>query len=152
MEPKPASSLLTAIFVTALLCGTLDAITPMIFYRISPARLFQIIATGAFGKAALSGAMATVLWGVGFHYFIALSWTALFFLVFPKFRLQNGNQFVIGLCYGIVIWLVMNLVVLPLSNALRGPVNLKSVLIGMMMLMIMVGLPISIMARRFYSK
>ena len=60
---------------------------------------------------------------------------------------------VVGLVYGIIVWLIMNLVVLPLSNAgISRPFKVKGVVTGVLILMFFIGLPISIFAHRYYVR
>jgi uncharacterized membrane protein YagU involved in acid resistance len=55
---------------------------------------------------------------------------------------------VAGLAYGVVVWLVMNLVVLPLSAVRQGPFNPAQAAVGMAMLMCCIGLPIALIVGR----
>ena len=69
---------------TALIAGTFDityAITFSYFRSgVSPERLLQSVAAGAFGRdAAFAGGAATAAAGLGFHYVIAFTITAIFF-------------------------------------------------------------------------
>ena len=55
-----------------------------------------------------------------------------------------------GLFYGMAIYLVMNLVVLPLSALhLMGPFKLREMIQGLLVHMILIGLPIAYSVRRF---
>jgi hypothetical protein len=144
--------LIKYILLTGLLVGTLDGITPMIVYQLNPVLLFRVVASGAFGKDAFTGSDTIALWGLFFHLFIAMSWTVLFYLIFPKIAPYSKNKFITGLLYGIVVWVVMNLVVVPMSNVTPRDFTLAGVLKGMIILMLMVGLPISILAHRYYSR
>jgi hypothetical protein len=51
--------------------------------------------------------------------------------------------------YGVVVYLFMNFVVLPLSAVTRRPVPLSGRIIGMLIIIFCVGLPIAIVVRRF---
>jgi len=46
---------------------------------------------------------------------------------------------------------MMNLVILPLSNVPHFPIRVSGAAIGMVILMLVVGLPISFCANRYYS-
>ena len=141
------------IILTGLLAGTLDAIAAIVVYQASPAPLFKFIASGAFGAGkAFSGGDIMIVWGVFFHYFIALSWTLLFFLIYPTLPWLRKNKYIAGLLYGIFVWVMMNRVVIPLSEIPQRPFDLKGALIGMSILMVAIGLPISILTHRYYSR
>jgi hypothetical protein len=141
------------IILTGLLAGTLDAIAAIVVSQASPAAVFKFIASGAFGAGkAFSGGDIMIVWGILFHYFIALSWTALFFFMYPALPLIRKNKYITGLLYGIFVWIMMNRVVIPLSEIPQKPFNFKGALTGMSILMVAIGLPISILTHRYYVR
>ena len=141
------------IILAGLLAGTLDALGAIVVYQANPIGMFKFIASGAFGAGkAFSGGTSMILWGVLFHYFIAFSWTILFFFLFPAFSFMRKNKFITGLLYGIFIWIVMNQIVIPLSEISQRPFSVNAALIGASILMITVGLPIAILIHRYYAR
>jgi hypothetical protein len=142
------------ILSTGLLAGTLDAIAAIINYTINggklPSKIFQYIASGAVGPQAFTGGAGMVILGIIFHYTIAFSFTLFFFLIFPGLRILSKNLFITGLVYGIFVWLIMNLFVVPMSNVSQPPFHIKQAIIGMLILMFAIGLPISFMIGRYY--
>lgn len=141
------------ILITGLLAGTLDALGAIVVYQAEPAGMFKYIASGAFGAGrAFSGGTVMVLWGVLFHYFIAFSWTILFFFLYPTSTVLQKNKYVTGLLYGIFVWIMMNRVILPLSEIPQQPFNLKGALVGASILMVAIGLPIAFLTHRYYSR
>ena len=68
---------------------------------------------------ALSGGRVTL--EVLLHYTIALLWTAVFVLTACKFAILTRQPVVSGLRYGVVVYLVMNLIVPPLSGDSHPP-------------------------------
>ena len=160
MENHAATSNITrtknpvkAILIIGLIAGTLDITTAIIYYKVAPLTMGQVIASGAVGReAAFAGGLPMSLLGWFFHYFIATTWATIFFLLYPRIKiLSTWNSVVVGLLYGVVVWIGMNRIVLPLSQIKQGPFNLTQALIGMTILMIMIGLPISVLTRRYYS-
>ncbi|SRR5258706_7815802 len=148
-------SLLTMILVTGLLVGSFDAAAAVIQFIIptwrNPARIFTYIASGVFGTDAFSAGDIMAVIGLLFHYFIATAWTSLFFTVYPRVPWLTKNKVAGGLLYGVLIWLTMNLVVLPLSNVPHFPIRITGAATGMLILMLVVGLPISLRAHKYYS-
>lgn len=144
------------IFYTCITAGTLDILSAIvdssIRFKITPVQLFQYIASGVFGPAAFSGGLATAAAGLLFHYFIASCWTVLFFLVYPRLKVSPKYKILSGLLYGVFIWLVMNLVVVPLSNAHIPRFSWGHVIMSMLYIMIMIGLPISFIYHRYYIR
>ena len=141
-----------AIFITWLIVGTLDLSTAIIVSGATPENVLRYIASGAFGPEAFQGGTFMMFNGLLFHYFIAFFWTLLFFLLYPRIGFLRSNKYVVGLLYGIFVWACMNLLVVPLSNIPYRPLQLKSILINSAILMVMIGLPISLMANRFYNR
>ena len=140
------------IIVIALIAGTLDAVGAIVVYRADPIKLFQFIASGAFGVEAFSGGVGMAFWGLLFHYIIASAWTVLFFFMYPAIKILRKNRYVTGLLYGIFVWIIMNLIIVPMSKIPQAPFNLKSALTGASILVVMIGLPISLLTYRYYSK
>jgi hypothetical protein len=57
-----------------------------------------------------------------------------------------------GLIFGIFVWFVMNLVILPLSNIPPLPFRLIPAAIGMGILILAIGMPVSFLASRYFSR
>lgn len=159
MEPKFNTSAishqgpLTTILVIGLLAGTLDAIGAIVVYQANPIAMFKFIASGAFGAGrAFSAGSSMVFWGILFHYVIAYSWTIVFFFLYPAFSFMRKNKYITGLFYGIVVWIIMNQVVIPLSEISQKPFNIRGALIGASILMVAIGLPISLLTHRYYAR
>lgn len=148
------SGLIPAIVLTGLLAGTWDILAAFthafVANETTPIRVLQFIASKAVGPDAFSGGVPMALLGLFFHYIIAFSWTTLFFLLYPRLRFLSGNKIIVGLGYGVFVWLMMNLVVLPIVNGSFQSFQLQSI-IGMVILMVCIGLPISWRASEYYS-
>src|SRR6185436_2610559 len=97
------------------------------------------------------GGTPMVFAGLFFHFVIATGWTTLFFLLYPRLKFLSWNKYIIGIAYGVFVMFAMNLVVVPLSNVPNpntGSVHLPQLFIHMFI----IGLPISLLANRYYSK
>jgi uncharacterized membrane protein len=57
----------------------------------------------------------------------------------------------LGVGYGLLIWAVMNLVVVPLSNVPPQPFALGNALINVAILIICMGIPLAVMANGKYA-
>ncbi len=141
---------------TGLVAGVLDGVAAELLYFISggknPSIVFQYIASGIFGKEAFSGGSLMVVWGIALHLLIASSWTLIYFFVYPWLPMLSRKKILAGILYGPTIWLVMNLVVLPLSHVRHQPFDYMRALTGIVVLMAAVGLPVSLSAHRFFSQ
>lgn len=104
----------------AIVLGTLDALFAIVFWGprdVSAAQIFQSIAAGLLGGAAYDGGAATAWLGAGLHYFIATMMVATYYLAGRRFRGLLQRPVAFGLPYGVLLFGVMNLIVLPLSAA-----------------------------------
>ena len=140
-------SALLAIAMGGLTAGTLDLTQAFILFG---RRVPLVIAAGLLGRQALHGGAATYVLGVLLHFFIALSATAIYYAASRRLAFLKEHPLVCGLFYGIAVELVMGYIVLPLSALQdRGPYELHDVLQGLIVHMVVVGLPISFSVRRF---
>jgi len=150
ISTKRNSKLIYIIGIT-LLTGTLDALAAILMnFKIGPAAIFKYIASGVFGKAAFTGNTDMVLWGIAFHYGIALLFTTALFLLHPMFYSWFRTKFLTGLIYGIVIWFIMSHLVVPHSYAPPPSFKLVNMLKACSIIIICVGLPISYISTGYY--
>lgn len=136
----------TIVLLAWLVAGTLDIMAAVTYYPFTAGvraeRILQGIASGVLGSRAFDGGAGVAALGLLFHYLIALIWTVLFFFAARRFKALTRHPIPIGLAYGVVVWAVMNLIVVPLSNARRGPFNVTQAAIAAVILMFCIGLPI----------
>ena len=131
MSPSPHPPI-RRIFAAGLLVAFFDITYVWIYYvavlkLISTERLFQSIATGLLGRAAFEGGLPTALLGGALHLTIGCTWAAAYWTLGRLWRglavltSDRTGRIVVGFAYGAVIWLTMDLVVLPLSHARPTP-------------------------------
>jgi len=144
-----------AIFWGGLIAGTLDILAAFVnsgLRGVSPAQVLQAIASGLLGADSFKGGFATAALGLVFHFFIATTATAVYYAASRKLKVLVDQAIICGLAYGIPVYLVMNLVVLPLSAiTFKLSHSFNAVATSVLILMFCVGLPISLTVRR-YSK
>ena len=149
-------SLSSSILIAGLIVGILDAIAASVFSYgfsgASPDKVFRYVASGVFGKDAFAGGLPIAAWGLLFHFIVATGWTALFYLLYPKVNFFSSSKYISGISYGIFIWLMMNKVVVPLSNVPPAPFHFTIRTAVMILIhMFIIGVPISYLANRHYS-
>lgn len=136
-----------AIAVGGLSAGALDLTQAMILFG---QRIPLVIAGGLLGQQALQGGIGTYVLGILLHFFIACSAAATYYVASLRLGFLKEHPLVCGLAFGAAVELVMNLVVLPLSALhARGPYELHNLIQGLLVHMVVVGLPISFSVRRF---
>ena len=139
---------LTILLATAV-AGTLDITDACVYWAITkgvpPERIFQSIASGLLGKAAYKGGAQTAALGLVLHFGIMAVMVAVYALASLRLPILTKRPVVMGLGYGLATYLVMNYVVLPLSNASHGgPFRLPVFINGVFAHVVMVGLPIAL--------
>jgi len=138
---------LLAIAVGGLVAGTLDLIQACILFGW---KVPLAIAGGLLGRRAFQGGAGTYVLGVFLHFFIALSAASVYYAASRKLSFLREHPLVCGLFFGGAVQEVMNLVVLPLSALhARGPYKLHDLILGLLVHMVVIGLPISFSVRRF---
>jgi len=152
--PMPAKtpSAIKTILLTGFIAGTLDISAAIIFLgKFKADKVLQFIASGAIGTKAFNGGVPTILLGLGIHYFIAFAFTILYFLLYPRLVFLRKHFVLSGIIYGIFIWLAMNLVILRFSHV-TPTLTEDAVRKGIIILIIMAGLPIAWLTGRYYKK
>ena len=136
-----------AIGVGGLVAGALDLTQACILFG---ARVPLTIAGGLLGLQARQGGPGTYVLGILLHFFIACSAAAIYYVASRRLVFLREHPLVCGLFFGAAVEDVMSFVVLPLS-ALHdvGPYELHDLIQGLLVHMVVVGLPISYSVRRF---
>ena len=138
---------LLAIGVGGLLAGALDLTQAYILFGW---RIPLLIAAGLLGRQATHGGSGTYVLGILLHFFIACSAAAVYYAASRKLRFLTEYPLVCGLFFGAAVEDVMRFIVLPLSALhARGPYQLNDIILGLVVHMIIVGLPIAYSVRRF---
>ena len=141
------------IFWGGLIAGTLDICAAFLYAwlraGVSPIRVLHAVASGLLGAASFQGGGKTAVLGLALHFLIATIWTTVFYFASRRLLFLVERPVTFGLLYGVVVYLFMNFVVLPLSNVAQRPSPVSARLINMLIIMFCVGLPIALIVRRF---
>lgn len=107
----------------ALFTGVVAAIVEMMIVLpaqgalgATPARVFQGIAAGALGRAAFRQGLPAVALGVAVHLLISVVAAGLYAWAAVRWETLARRPIAWGLAYGVVVYVVMNFVVIPLSR------------------------------------
>jgi uncharacterized membrane protein YagU involved in acid resistance len=155
--PEPVSSArlraLRVILCGGLVAGTLDltaaCVSSWLRAGVAPVRVMQSVASGLLGAASYAGGAKTAVLGVALHFLIATVATAVFYFASRALRFLVARPVVAGLLYGVLVYLFMNFVVLPLSAfPQRAAPPLSGRIIGLLIIMFCIGLPIALIVRR----
>ena len=143
-------NVLLSIGVGGVVAGTLDLLQACILFGWD---IPLVIAGGLLGKSAFHGGTGTYVLGVLIHFFIALSAASIYYGASTRLHFLREYPLVCGLFFGAAVQEVMNLVVLPLSALRsRGPYELKDLLLGLAVHMVVIGLPIAYSVKWFAGR
>ncbi|MGC1241182.1 MAG: hypothetical protein WA874_06330 [Chryseosolibacter sp.] len=146
---------LKQLIVTACIVTVADGLAAVVMTYVMhdrpPVFVFQYIASGLLGLDAFSGGLTSAFLGLVIHFLISSTWTLVFFILNRPMSAIISSRLAIGILYGIVIWIFMNLAILPLSRVPEGPRSWQQILTGITALILAAGLPMSFRFERFYS-
>jgi hypothetical protein len=147
-----ASSIKTILFAW-FLAGSLDILSAFVDYYLrtgkGPAGVLKFIASGIFGKEAFDN--DSMIWiGLLLHFIIALFFTILFFVLYPRLKFLRINIPLTAIIIGVFTWLIMSRFVVPMSNTPKYPFNPVNAIKGVLILIFMIGLPLSVIFKRYF--
>ena len=137
-----------------LIVGILDLLFAFTFYGlilgVKPLRIFQSVAAGLLGRTAYEGGVRTFLLGLLLHFVVATCIATVYYLASRMLPVLIRYAVVSGLVYGMIAYLGMNYVVVPLSaiGPRSAPPRLSIFLTEIIGHAFLVGLPLALLARR----
>lgn len=148
LHSSPSGSLLRPILVGGTIAGGLDLISAFLTFGLGVPRA---IAGGLLGREVIRSSSVPIwVLGVVLQFTIALSAATIYCFASRRLPFLRDHWLVCGMFYGIAVFLVMNLIVLPIC-ALHsaGPYQLHGLIQGIVVHMLIIGLPISFSLRKF---
>jgi uncharacterized membrane protein YagU involved in acid resistance len=149
-RPRPFPTILYG----GLVVGIFDLLFAFTFYalilEVPALRIFQQVAAGVLGRtAAREGGVKTFLLGILLHFVVATCIAAVYFLAARLFPSLIRYAVVSGLIYGMVAYLGMKYIVVPLSAiGQRGALpRLPILLTEIIGHAVLVGLPLGMLVR-----
>jgi len=148
---------LRTIVLSGIVAGVLDILAAITMRSLQTGKnsaepVLRFVASGIFGREAFSGGEAMVFWGLAFHFIIAFCFAFLFFVLYPHLGFIKRYKVLGAIVYGLFVWVVMNRIVVPLSNTPRLPFKWEGALIHMVILIICIGIPVSFITHHYYKK
>jgi len=116
--PSGSSRPIPAILVGGLIAGVLDISYAILVYSPAhPARIFQAVAAGIFGRNSRNLGVESIAIGFICHFTIAIGAAVVFYLASRNIRFMVQHAVIAGLIFGALVYGFMHAVVLPLSAA-----------------------------------
>jgi hypothetical protein len=145
------SPFVRAVATATLAVGVLDALDGVAFFGITahknPIQVLQFIASGALGPSAYGGGLATAGLGALFHFAVAAVAATIYLGAYARSAAVRAHWVASGIAFGVGVWAVMNLIVVPLSAIGQLP-DALGVVHGLIGHALTVGLTTSYVARR----
>jgi hypothetical protein len=138
--------------VGGVLAGGLDIVAAFVVYGArgaSPVRILQSIASGLLGVAAFQGGMGTAALGLTLHFLIATVAAWVYYLGSLRVPVLVERPVAWGALYGVAVYIVMHLVVVPLSAVPKRPFAWGLAAIIVLVHVVCVGVPIALAVQRF---
>ncbi len=132
------------------MAGTLDilaAVLLTLIYGADPLRMLRRVGSGAFPDApqwGLAGSAAGLL----VHYALMAVMAAAFVLAADRMPALKRRPLLWGILYGLVTYVVMNLIVVPWRFARPLPADPVAIGTQLFCHIVLVGIPIALIARR----
>jgi hypothetical protein len=145
------------IFIACLVAGIFDISYAIItwgpvFGKVTAGQLLRGIASTIMGKDALAGGTSIALIGLAMHFGISLAWTVIYFLIYPYIPFLSRNKWVSGMLYGVVVWALMGMVIVPLVTGRAWHYNTIPVLKNIAPMIILFGPAIAFIVGKHYER
>jgi hypothetical protein len=144
-------SILKPILVATLVCGTLDILLAVIltlWRGREPAAMLRYVASGPFPAATDWGAAGSVL-GLAVHFTLMAIMVSAFVIAARQVPALTDSPWLWGLVYGLITYVAMNLIVVPLRFPAAWPPKALSVGTQLFAHIVLVSWPTAFIARRY---
>ena len=144
-------SIWTPIAAATLVCGTLDillAVALTLMRGREPADMLRFVASGPFPGATGMGAAGSIL-GLLVHYALMAIMVAVFVVAARSRPAMLDKPLLWGLIYGLITYVAMNLIVLPLRFPAAWPPKPLSIGTQLFAHIALVGWPTAFITRRY---
>ena len=148
------NSILKPIVLATLVAGALDiaaAILLSLTLGNGPAAMLRTVASGPFPAATGWGAGGSAL-GLAVHFALMAIMAAIFVAAAERMRTLWIHPIRWGVIYGLVTYVAMNLVVVPLRWPAAFPPSPRSVATQLFCHIVLVGIPIALIAARYLRR
>ena len=144
--------LLRPILLATAISGTLDILAAVgltLYYGREPAAMLRGVASGPFPGATEWGALGSVL-GLAVHFALMAVMATVYMVAADRRPALRAKPFLWGLVYGLVTYVVMNLIVVPLRFGGPFPPSTRAIVTQLFCHIVLVGLPMAWIAARHF--
>jgi hypothetical protein len=140
-----------AIFYATLVVGLLDATDGVVFLGLhgqNPIQVLQYIASSLLGARSYSDGLAAAGLGLVVHFAVSLVVATIYILASQRITVLRTQWVLLGLLFGAGVWVVMNLLLLPLTAVTPRPIATAALANGIIGHALFVGLPSAFFAKK----
>jgi uncharacterized membrane protein YagU involved in acid resistance len=135
-----------AVLYGGFVAGTLDVLAAALINWLNPLIIMRAIASGLLGRAAFQGGLPVAALGLLLQWAMSLLIAAIFVFAARRLAWLGRRWVAAGLLYGVVVFVVMEYVVVPLSAAAKPHFTALS-FVENVLAMLLFGLIVSFFAR-----
>lgn len=135
-----------AVLYGGFVAGSLDVLAAALINRVDPLVILRAIASGLLGRAAFQGGLPVAALGLLLQWAMSLLIAAIFVVAARRMAWLGRRWITAGLLYGVVVFVVMEYVVVPLSAAAKPHFTVLS-LVENLLAMGLFGLLVAFFAR-----
>lgn len=146
IETKPSAT--RASVLGGLVAGTVDIAAACVINKANPIVILLVIASGLMGKSAFHPSAGVIALGLLLQWAMSVLIAAIYVFASRRMPFLQRRWIAGGLAYGVIVFVVMNFVVVPLSAVPRLPPPTVLQLFGNLAAMLLFGLIIAFWARR----
>jgi uncharacterized membrane protein YagU involved in acid resistance len=154
-SPMPSQALGRRVLIAVaagMVAGTTNLLAAAAIFGGTMTHGFQMIAAGVLGEKAFSGGLEAAVLGAALHFAISIAAAVLYLWAALRYRALIRHWLVGGVVFGVLAYLVMNLVVVPLSNAANPDFSLSMIVKELLAHTVLFGVPIAGIVRAFARK
>ncbi len=156
-DVRDATRIWQAIALRAgLVAGALDIVAAVVINTLrgsTPLRVLQSVASGLLGRPSFDGGWGTGILGLALHFAMMIVIAGIYARFTVRLPWTWRRPLLAGAAYGVVVYAVMNLVVVPLS---AFPVRLSyppdALAIGLAVHIVCIGVPMALIAAGYRSR
>ena len=154
-------SFFASALTAGLVAGALDIVAACLQAYLKndtpPMQVLRGVASGAFDPKTFSSPALLALCGLLIHFFIAISFTFFFFFLAKQIPSLVKYPIPIGIIYGLFVWATMRFIILPYLSRLNpkpivGQEAIKNAAIAAAIIVICVGIPVALLARKYVRR
>jgi len=142
MKSEPTARVLAGA-AAGLVAGTTNLIAAGIIFGGTLTHGLQTIAAGLLGDAAFKGGTPTAVLGACLHYGISMVAVAIYFEAARQLTWLRDHWLIGGTLFGVIAYVVMNLIVVPLSNAASPDLSPATIAKELVAHTVMFGIPLA---------